>query len=368
MMIFAVVAGREIDRGGESRLFGTLLIPTLEPRFTGLTNTESRRSRLTRARPLGGLLLVADGTSDDELVFQATGLRSRGTSSVTASSDEQAPDRVAARGSRDRRLSVLRQAGEPRLEASGSASSEQARARRPRSIIAARHDRKIIIERGSSAREIEDPRAGHDEPVRLVAGDIGYDAEWYEYSTRIPRASRVSRSGVECRGDHQAPSRARGRGLPPHRPARAWPASNSSSSATATGWWSTRSTRFRGSRDERLRQDCGRPRSALTPIWSIVLIELALERHQSKGTAGERVVRAAGRRGAGAPPADGAPFGGCARCRPSRAGPRRPRRALLVSCALQAVAGPLCGAGPAGGLGPRPEASDPKRPAAKARL
>jgi len=44
-------------------------------------------------------------------------------------------------------------------------------------------------------------------------------------------------------------------------------------------------------------------------------------------------------------------------------GPRRPRRAFWWSCALQAVAGPLCEPqGRPGARAPRPEASDPKRP------
>jgi D-alanine-D-alanine ligase len=50
--------------------------------------------------------------------------------------------------------------------------------------LAARHDRKIIIERGIDAREIEVSVLGNEEPKASLPGEISYDAEWYDYSTK----------------------------------------------------------------------------------------------------------------------------------------------------------------------------------------
>src|SRR2546426_4024237 len=50
--------------------------------------------------------------------------------------------------------------------------------------LAARHDRKIIVERAVRAREIEVSVLGNDEPIASLPGEIGYDGEWYDYSTK----------------------------------------------------------------------------------------------------------------------------------------------------------------------------------------
>ena len=50
--------------------------------------------------------------------------------------------------------------------------------------LAARHDRKILVERGVQAREIEVSVLGNDAPIASLPGEIGYDAEWYDYSTK----------------------------------------------------------------------------------------------------------------------------------------------------------------------------------------
>src|SRR5207245_2153391 len=50
--------------------------------------------------------------------------------------------------------------------------------------LAARHDHKIIIERGINAREIEVSVLGNDEPIASLPGEISYDADWYDYSTK----------------------------------------------------------------------------------------------------------------------------------------------------------------------------------------
>jgi D-alanine-D-alanine ligase len=50
--------------------------------------------------------------------------------------------------------------------------------------LAARYDRKIIAERAVRGREIEVSVLGNDEPMASLPGEITYDAEWYDYSTK----------------------------------------------------------------------------------------------------------------------------------------------------------------------------------------
>ncbi|HEY3067352.1 MAG TPA: D-alanine--D-alanine ligase family protein [Methylomirabilota bacterium] len=50
---------------------------------------------------------------------------------------------------------------------------------------AARHDRKIIVERAvRERREIEVSVLGNDEPIASVPGEIRYEGEWYDYATK----------------------------------------------------------------------------------------------------------------------------------------------------------------------------------------
>jgi D-alanine-D-alanine ligase len=49
---------------------------------------------------------------------------------------------------------------------------------------AARHDRKIVIERGISAREIEVSVLGNDEAEASLPCEIVYTADWYDYETK----------------------------------------------------------------------------------------------------------------------------------------------------------------------------------------
>jgi D-alanine-D-alanine ligase len=49
---------------------------------------------------------------------------------------------------------------------------------------AARHDRKLIVERGLRAREIEVSVLGNDAPEASLPGEIVYEGEWYDYSTK----------------------------------------------------------------------------------------------------------------------------------------------------------------------------------------
>jgi len=50
---------------------------------------------------------------------------------------------------------------------------------------AARYDRKIVVERGlSRPREVEVSVLGHDAPEASLPGEITYNAEWYDYTTK----------------------------------------------------------------------------------------------------------------------------------------------------------------------------------------
>ena len=50
---------------------------------------------------------------------------------------------------------------------------------------AARHDRKLVVERGvRQPREVEVSVLGNDEPEASLPGEITYDAEWYDYATK----------------------------------------------------------------------------------------------------------------------------------------------------------------------------------------
>jgi len=49
---------------------------------------------------------------------------------------------------------------------------------------AARHDRKLLVERAVRGREIEVSVLGNDEPVASRPGEITYGGEWYDYATK----------------------------------------------------------------------------------------------------------------------------------------------------------------------------------------
>jgi D-alanine-D-alanine ligase len=49
---------------------------------------------------------------------------------------------------------------------------------------AARHDRKLLVERAVRGREIEVSVLGNDEPVASLPGEITYAGEWYDYATK----------------------------------------------------------------------------------------------------------------------------------------------------------------------------------------
>src|SRR5213594_3095358 len=50
--------------------------------------------------------------------------------------------------------------------------------------LAARHDRKILVERAVRGREIEVSVLGNDEPVASLPGEVTYAGEFYDYATK----------------------------------------------------------------------------------------------------------------------------------------------------------------------------------------
>jgi len=50
--------------------------------------------------------------------------------------------------------------------------------------LAAHHDRRIVIERGVKARELELAVLGNDEPIASVAGEIRPEGEFYDYNAK----------------------------------------------------------------------------------------------------------------------------------------------------------------------------------------
>jgi D-alanine-D-alanine ligase len=53
------------------------------------------------------------------------------------------------------------------------------------------YDRRVIVERGVAAREIEVSVLGNDEPVASVPGEIRPDREFYDYDSKYSAASRT---------------------------------------------------------------------------------------------------------------------------------------------------------------------------------
>jgi D-alanine-D-alanine ligase len=49
---------------------------------------------------------------------------------------------------------------------------------------AARYDRKLVVERAVRAREIEVSVLGNDAPEASLPGEIVYEGEWYDYTTK----------------------------------------------------------------------------------------------------------------------------------------------------------------------------------------
>ncbi len=54
---------------------------------------------------------------------------------------------------------------------------------------AARHDRRIIVERGVVGRELEVSVLGNEEPIASLPGEIVYQGDWYDYATKYAPGS-----------------------------------------------------------------------------------------------------------------------------------------------------------------------------------
>src|SRR5499427_877384 len=50
--------------------------------------------------------------------------------------------------------------------------------------LAARHDRRIMVERAVQGREVEVAVLGNDAPIASVPGEVCYAGEWYDYETK----------------------------------------------------------------------------------------------------------------------------------------------------------------------------------------
>ena len=104
--------------------------------------------------------------------------------------------------------------------------------RRPPSTTAFAYDRKVVVEKGIDAREIEVAVLGNDAPEASVPGEVVPDREFYDYDSKYvagrrhraphPRADRRRRHGRDVRRLATAAFQARGR-------VRASPGSTSSS-------------------------------------------------------------------------------------------------------------------------------------------
>ncbi len=71
------------------------------------------------------------------------------------------------------------------LGSSVGISKVQRAADLPRAMdLAARHDRKLLVERAVTAREVEVGVLGNDEPRASLPGEVVYAGEWYDYETK----------------------------------------------------------------------------------------------------------------------------------------------------------------------------------------
>ena len=194
--------------------------------------------------------------------------------------------RAARRGGRaDRRaprLPVLRQALEPRLERRHQQGEGGRRAAPPRSTQAARHDRKLIVERGVRAREIEVSVLGNDAPEASLPGEIVYEGEWYDYATKYAEGQ----TRLVCPAPVAPALTARFRELA----VAAFRAIDCAGMARVDFFLDDdrRDPRERDQHDPGLHRrraatpGCGRPPASPTPTSSQRLVDLALERHRDQ--------------------------------------------------------------------------------------
>ena len=137
--------------------------------------------------PYVGAGVLASAVGMDKVtmkaVFRAYGLPIVEHVVVTRHEWRSAPDRVTAR--------VAETVGFPCFvkpsnmgSSVGISKVSEAGALAAAVDLAARHDRKILVERAVRGREIEVSVLGNDEPIASFPGEISYDADWYDYSTK----------------------------------------------------------------------------------------------------------------------------------------------------------------------------------------
>ena len=137
--------------------------------------------------PYAGAGVLASAVGMDKAtmkaVFQARGLPVVEYLVVTRREWREAPDRVARR--------VAEAVGFPCFVKPSNLGSSVGigKVTEPGALAAAmddaaRHDRKILVERAVRGREIEVSVLGNDAPVASLPGEITYGGEWYDYATK----------------------------------------------------------------------------------------------------------------------------------------------------------------------------------------
>ena len=84
--------------------------------------------------------------------------------------------------------------------------------------LAARHDRRIVVERGIQGREVEVAVLGNDEPQVSVPGEVTFPGEWYDYDTKYGAGQTTLKIPAPlAAGRDRGGAGARAAGLPGHR-------------------------------------------------------------------------------------------------------------------------------------------------------
>ena len=137
---------------------------------------------------------------------------------------------------------------------------------------AAQYDQTLIIEEAVTGHEIEVSVLGNREPKASVPGEIVPGAQFYDYADKY--LTDGAKLLVPAQIPEAAPMRPSALRWSPTAPcgARAWPGSTSSTSPTAGGCCSARSTPFPASPPSACTPSCGRHRASPTrsssPLWS----------------------------------------------------------------------------------------------------
>ena len=83
---------------------------------------------------------------------------------------------------------------------------------------AARHDRRLVVERAVVAREVEVAVLGNDEPEASLPGEVRFAGEWYDYETKYAEGQTTFQIPAPLSaGHHRARPRPRRPGLQGHR-------------------------------------------------------------------------------------------------------------------------------------------------------